>query len=74
MKRPVNDTDSGCGVKLNDGILFIYDGEENEVASDPISLTQKTDNGGSSSSGCATAGMILPFALFAAVGLLKKRG
>ncbi len=73
-----NDADerinSVYGVKLDGGILFIFDGAKDGTASDPISLTQKTDNGGSSSSGCATAGMILPFALFAAVGLLKKRG
>ncbi len=64
------------GVSLDRGnnVLVIYDGVVDGVASDPISLTQKSDEVSFNSSGCATAGMILPFALFAAVAILKKRG
>lgn len=81
--KPVND--SVCGVKLNSAktILYIYDGEADGVAKDPISLTQKSGGGegdededgkgSGSSGGCSTAGVFLPFVLLAAVSMLKKR-
>jgi Synergist-CTERM protein sorting domain-containing protein len=77
---PPNDTvttrvfNDKYGVRLSDNkkYLYIYDGDENEIASDPISLTAKETSSGGSGGGC-NAGYGLLGLLPLAVWVVRRR-
>ncbi len=65
---------SPYGVELKNGILCIYDGKPDKIASDPITLQEKGSNTSNSSSGCdAGFGSFALFSGVVALMMLRKK-
>jgi hypothetical protein len=73
VKSGADFTSGKCGVKLEGNYLYVFDGEANKIAEDPIALQVKSSGGGSSG-GCSAGFGLLGLLLAAGLAARKYKG